>query len=93
MDSQYFLAQQRASTTVEIDRNIMKEQDEAFQAALDTDQPIAHAVSSNEMEKCESEKFDGKASTTELTVEHSKDQQKIDRERRHSMNENLEKSD
>ena len=68
---------------VEIDRNIMKEQDEAFQAALDTDQSIAHAVSSNEIQKnVESENSDGKASTTELTVEHSKDQQKIDRERR-----------
>ena len=61
----------------------MKEQDEAFQAALDTDQSIAHAVSSNEIQKnVESENSDGKASTTELTVEHSKDQQKIDRERR-----------
>ena len=53
---------------------------------------LRYGVIQRDTEKCCSENSDGKASTTELTVEHSKDQQKIDRERgRHSMNENLKK--
>jgi len=69
---------------VEIDRNLMKEQDEALQAALETDRSIAHAnMPSTELKTVvQSENSDEKASVTEVALEHAEDRQKKDRERR-----------
>ena len=69
---------------VEIDRNLIKEQDEALQAALETDRSIAHAnMPSTELKTvAQSENSDEKASVTEVALEHAEDRQKKDRERR-----------